>query len=141
MITARLTHPGMIAALAAAGHGSTVLVTDGHYPATTAVGPNATTVHLNLASGSPTVPAVLAIILDTIMVERATLMAPSADALPSAVQEELTDLLSDSVPIERVGRHDFYTLARTPDLALCVVTGDNRRFANILLTIGVLQPG
>ncbi|MGZ4660430.1 MAG: RbsD/FucU family protein [Arthrobacter sp.] len=141
MITARLTHPEMIAALAAAGHGSTVLLTDGHYPAKTAVGPNTRTVHLNLTAGTPTVPEVLSVVLDTIPVEQATLISPSADALPSAVQEEILQLLPDPVPIACVGRHDFYALARNPDLALCVVTGDNRRFANVLLTIGVLRPG
>jgi L-fucose mutarotase len=140
MITARLTHPDMIAVLAAAGHGSTVLLTDGHYPARTAVGPNSTTVQLNLTAGSPTVPAVLSVVLETIAVERATLISPSADALPSAVQDEIAELLPPQIPLERVGRQDFYALARTPDLALCVVTGDSRRFANVLLTIGVLQP-
>lgn len=141
MITASLTHPEMIAALAAAGHGSTVLLTDGHYPAKTAVGPNTQTVHLNLTSGSPTVPEVLSVVLETIPVERATLITPSADALPSGVQEEILQMLPGSVLIARVGRQDFYALAREPDLALCVVTGDNRRFANVMLTIGVLHPG
>ncbi|WP_285247698.1 MULTISPECIES: RbsD/FucU domain-containing protein [unclassified Pseudarthrobacter] len=140
MITARLTHPNMLAALAAAGHGSSVLLTDGHYPAKTAVGRHAQTVHLNLTSGTPTVPEVLTIVLDTIPVEQATLISPSADALPSVVQHEILQLLPDPIPIAYVGRHDFYALARTTDLALCVVTGDNRRFANVLLTIGVLNP-
>ncbi len=141
MIRASLTHPEMIAALAAAGHGSTVLLTDGHYPAKTAVGPNTQTVHLNLTSGSPTVPEVLSVVLETIPVERATLITPSADALPSGVQQEILQMLPGSVPVARVGRQDFYALAREPDLALCVVTGDNRRFANVMLTIGVLHPG
>ncbi|GAP55105.1 D-ribose pyranase 2 [Arthrobacter sp. Hiyo6] len=102
MITARLTHPEMIAALAAAGHGSTVLLTDGHYPAKTAVGPNTQTVHLNLTAGTPSVPEVLSVVLDTIPVEHATLISPSADALPSAVQEEILQLLPDPVPIAYV---------------------------------------
>lgn len=139
MITARLTHPEMMAAFAAAGHGSTVLVTDGHYPAKTAVGPNTQTVHLNLTAGLPTVPEVLSVVLDTIPVERATLISPSADALPSEVQHEILQLLPEPVPVAYVGRQDFYALARSPDLALCVVTGDIRRFANVLLTIGVLR--
>lgn len=140
MISARLTHPEMIAALAAAGHGSTVLLTDGYYPARTAVGPNAQTVHLNLTKGTPTVPEVLSVVLETIAVEKATLISPSADALPSVVQEDVRRLLPEATPMEHVGRHDFYALARTPDLALCVVTGDDRRFANVLLTIGVVPP-
>jgi len=42
----RLTHPEILAALASAGHGSTVLLADGHYPAATAAGPHAITVAL-----------------------------------------------------------------------------------------------
>lgn len=138
MITSTLTHPDIIAALAAAGHGSTVLLTDGHYPAKTAVGVHAQTVHLNLTSGTPAVPEVLKVVLDTIPVEQATLISPSADASPSAVQSEILQLLPENIPVTHVGRHDFYVLARNHDLALCVVTGDNRRFANVLLTVGVL---
>ena len=139
MITSRLTHPDMIAALAAAGHGSTVLLTDGHYHAKTAVGVNARTVHLNLTSGSPGVPEVLKVVLDTIPVEQATLISPSENALPSVVQNEILQLLPENIPATHVGRHDFYALARNHDLALCAVTGDNRRFANVLLTVGVLS--
>lgn len=139
MINNRLIHPDMLAALAAAGHGSTVLITDGHYPAKTAVGPNATTVHLNLAADLPTVPAVLAVVLETIALEKVTRITPSADAVPSAVHEEIDRLLPSGVEKEFVNRFDFYALARANDLALCVVTGDTRRFANVLLTVGVLK--
>jgi L-fucose mutarotase len=36
-----------------------------------------------------------------------------------------------------VTRAEFYALARDPNLALCIVTGDTRRFCNALLTVGV----
>ena len=51
MLTGRLLHPGILAALAGAGHGSLVLVADANYPATTTRGPNAAVVHLNLTPG------------------------------------------------------------------------------------------
>jgi len=133
----RLIHPVILAALARAGHGSTVLIADGHYPAGTAVGVNATTVHLNLEAGVPTVPAVLSVLLETVPVEKVTRIQPSEDALPSQVQAEIDSLLNDQIPSELVERFDFYDAARSRDLALCVVTGDERRFANVLLTIGV----
>lgn len=138
MISGSLIHPGIISALAAAGHGSTVLITDSHYAAKTAVGPNADRIFLNLTAGSPTVPQVLSVLLDTVTVENATVISPSSDALPSQVQEEIRVLMPSAVPIGSVSRNEFYALARTPDLALCVVTGDTRRFANVLLTLGVL---
>jgi L-fucose mutarotase len=130
MIANRLIHPTILATLAEAGHGSTVLIADGHYPARTAVGVNARTVHLNLEAGVPTVPAVLELILESVSIEKFTRMRPSPEAPPSSIHEEIEAL------IERGA--SFYDLARASDLALCVVTGDTRRFANVLLTIGVL---
>jgi L-fucose mutarotase/ribose pyranase (RbsD/FucU family) len=35
-----------------------------------------------------------------------------------------------------VARHEFYLATRTDDLALVIVTGDERWYANVLLTIG-----
>jgi len=37
-------------------------------------------------------------------------------------------------------RFAFYDLARGPDLALAIATGERRIYANILLTIGVVPP-
>ena len=55
----RLTHPEILDALAAAGHGAKVLITDGNYPASTKLGENAVLTYLNLAPGKPTVTEVL----------------------------------------------------------------------------------
>lgn len=38
------------------------------------------------------------------------------------------------------GRLEFYSTCREPDLAVCVATGDNRLYANILRTIGYIPP-
>ena len=45
-----------------------------------------------------------------------------------------------SVPLQRLGRLEFYATCREPDLAVCVATGDNRLYANILLTVGYIPP-
>ena len=37
-------------------------------------------------------------------------------------------------------RWDFYDMARGRDLALAIATGEQRTYANLLLTIGVVQP-
>jgi hypothetical protein len=39
-----------------------------------------------------------------------------------------------------LGRLDFYAACRESDLALCVATGDDRLYANVLLTIGYITP-
>ncbi|MDT5026106.1 MAG: L-fucose mutarotase, partial [Micromonosporaceae bacterium] len=69
MLRYPLTHPEIIGALAAAGHGSTVLLADANYPHATAVGPNARRVFLNLRAGQIPVDDVLATVLDAIPVE------------------------------------------------------------------------
>jgi L-fucose mutarotase/ribose pyranase (RbsD/FucU family) len=42
------------------------------------------------------------------------------------------------VSFEAVERLAFYDLARTPDVAVVIATGDTRQYANLLLTIGVV---
>src|SRR5665647_2392156 len=98
MLTTQLTHPTLLAALAAAGHGSKVLIADSNYPHATAHGPNAQVVHLNLSRGLVNGPDVLTAITSVIKVESAAVMAPGTDLLP--VHEEYRQLLGADVPLE-----------------------------------------
>jgi L-fucose mutarotase len=134
----RLTHPGLIGALAAAGHGSTVLLADANYPHATAVGPNARTVHLNLRPGQVPVDDILETVLTAIPVESAFVMQPE-DGPEPPVFGRFRELLGNVAP-QPLARFDFYTAARRPDLAVAVASGDQRLYANILLTIGVVTP-
>ena len=77
MLKQRLTHPEILEALASAGHGSRVLITDGNYPASTQLGDNAALVYLNLAPGMPTATDVLKVVLTAIPVEEAAVMEPT----------------------------------------------------------------
>ena len=77
MLLTELLHPEILAALAGAGHGSTVLLADGHYPASTAVGRQARTVYLNLTPGVLDVSSVLDVLLRTIPIETAAVMVPA----------------------------------------------------------------
>jgi len=47
------------------------------------------------------------------------------------------DALGDEVPFEAVERFAFYDLARTSEVAVVIATGDQRQWANLLLTVGV----
>jgi L-fucose mutarotase len=49
-------------------------------------------------------------------------------------------MLGPALPLQSLERLEFYAACREPDLAVCVVTGDNRLYANILLTIGYIPP-
>jgi L-fucose mutarotase len=133
-----LTHPDIIGALAAAGHGSTVLLADANYPHATAVGPNARNVYLNLRPGQVPVDDILVTVLSAVPVESAFVMQPD-DGPEPPVFGRFRDLL-ETVALQPLARADFYTAARRPDLALAIASGDQRLFANILLTIGVVTP-
>lgn len=135
MLTIQLTHPPLLAALAAAGHGSKVLIADSNYPHATAHGPNATVVHLNVSRGLVSGPDALAAIASVISIESAAVMAPGDEFLP--VHDEYREQLGADVPVAIMERFDFYEACRSLDLALLVATGEDRIYANLLLTIGV----
>lgn len=147
MLTTPLLHPQMLSALAAAGHGSLVLIADGNYPASTALGRNATVVHLNLSPGTVDAVTILTAVVGAVPIEAATVMAPVPDG-PYALDQdppiwsyfaETLDLGAPVVALDPVERMAFYDLAATDEVALVVVSGDTRLYGNILLRIGVRQ--
>lgn len=135
MLTYDLIHPPLLAALASAGHGSRILIADGHFPCSTHTNPAAAMIHLNLRPGLLNVDQVLETLLEAIPVEHATVM--DSDGPPVPAHEGYRAALGAHVPFERVERFAFYDLARTPDIAVVIATGDQRQYANLLLTVGV----
>lgn len=138
MLRSPLLHPTILAALARAGHGSKVLIADGNYPAWTRRGPNAEVVHLALAPGMPPVTDVLRVLGEVTPIEAAEVMTPPAGSPEPTVFAELRALLS--VPLTALEREPFYRAAGSSDVALTIVTGEERLYANVLLTIGVVPP-
>lgn len=139
MLRTRLIHPEILAALAAAGHGSRVLISDGNFPHATATPAGARRVFLNLSPGRVTVTEVLEAVAPTVPLEAAAVMRPH-DADVPAVLGEYRSLLPPGLPVEVVDRLDFYELTRRPEVTLAVATGDQRLYANLLLTIGYVDP-
>jgi L-fucose mutarotase len=138
MLKTRLLHPEILAALGEAGHGAQVLIADGNYPLATRSNPDGYRVFLNLEPGKLTVTDVLSVLMDAIPIEAAHVMGPDDGSEPS-IYEDFRALLPDN-PLNRLGRFDFYDMARGPDTALAIATGEQRIYANILLTIGVVKP-
>ena len=139
MLRFPLIHPPLLAALAACGHGGKVLIADANYSHSTNAGPRATLIHLNLRPGLVTVDQVLAPVLSAVPVEAAHVMMP-ADGSEPAVFAAYRTLLGPAVPLQPLDRFGFYAACREPDLAVCVATGDDRLYANILLTVGFITP-
>ncbi len=138
MLKQRLIHPHILEALASAGHGSKILITDGNYPASTQLGENAELVYLNLAPGKLTVTEVLDILLTATPVEEAAVMSPDEGPEPPIFQE-FRSLMPD-LDLTKWDRFEFYEEASGPDTCVQIVTGEQRIYANILLTIGVVLP-
>jgi L-fucose mutarotase len=134
-----LIHPPLLAALGAAGHGGKVLIADANYSHSTNISPAAALIHLNLRPGLVTVDQVLEPVLSAVPVEAAAVMQPDDGSIP-AVFARYRALLGEELPLLPLGRLDFYAECRKPDLAVCVATGDDRLYANLLLTIGYITP-
>ncbi|WP_112134640.1 RbsD/FucU domain-containing protein [Glycomyces dulcitolivorans] len=135
MLTTELIHPPILAALAAAGHGSRVLIADGNYPAATARNPLAALVHLNLRPGVLTVDEILDPLLTAVVIESAAVMSPP-DRRPVAAHAGFQAAMP-GVEIVQLDREPFYAESRGGDVALVIASGDRRAYANLLLTIGV----
>jgi L-fucose mutarotase len=136
VIKHRLIHPVILEALASAGHGAKVLITDGNYPASTCIGDNASLVYLNLSPGKPTVTEVLDILLTAIVIEDAAVMMPASGTEPPIFQEFRS--LMPELPLTKFERFEFYEEASGSDTCLQIVTGEQRIYANLLLTLGVV---
>jgi L-fucose mutarotase len=138
MLKTGLLHPGILQALGESGHGSQVLIADGNYPLRSGTADAAHRVYLNLAPGMVGVTDVLRALVGAIPVEGARVMGPDDGSEPP-IFADFRGLL-EGIELERLGRHPFYEAARGRDVTLAIATGDQRLYANILLTIGVVPP-
>lgn len=139
MLRTRLQHPAILQTLAAAGHGAQILITDGHYPASTRTDSNATRIYLNLAPDLLSVTDILSVLADTLAIEEATVMAPPEGQEP-AIFQLFRQTLPANASMRKMSRFEFYDhCIDNKDLCLVLVSGDTRQYANILLTFGVTK--
>jgi L-fucose mutarotase len=147
MLKGPILHPGILHALGRSGHGSKVLISDGNFPHWTTKGANAEFVALNLAPGVLGVTEVLRVLALAIPIEAAAVMAPNkggpyAMAGDPPIWDEYRKVLAGAgtpmelVPIERFA---FYEAAAGREVCLTIATGEQKIYANLLLTIGVVR--
>ncbi len=140
MLKTKLLHPEILSALCSAGHGSKVLIADGNYPFATRAHPNARRVYLNLAPGLLGVTDVLRVLVDTIPIEAAYVMLTDNGEAPP-IHAEFRAILPADLTLQPLQRQAFYDAVRLDaDTSLVIATGEQRIFANIILTIGVVSP-
>lgn len=138
MLTTKLLHPEILEALGSSGHGGKVLIADGNYPFVTRANPAAKRVYLNFTPGKLNAVEVLEVLVGAIPIESADVMTPDSGDEPS-IFVDFRRLLPN-LELKKNGRFAFYDLARDPDCCLVIATGEQRIYANILLTIGVVPP-
>ncbi len=138
MIKSKLLHPEILRVLGTAGHGSSILIADGNYPFVTGSNPDAERVYLNISPGLITVTQALEAVASVTPIEAAHVMIPDDGSEPPVFAEFRQFL--PHLELTRHGRFPFYDLARANDVALVIATGEQRIYANLLLTIGVIPP-
>lgn len=148
MLYSELIHPKISEVLARAGHSAKILIADGNYPASSAIGPKAKLVSLNLSPGLVTVAQVLKVLLTAIPIEAVSTMGMPADdpyVLPHdpPVWNEYRSILAAvglSIELRPISRWEFYDAVDSRDHVLTIQTGDQALWANLLLTVGVRTP-
>ena len=134
MLKGKLIHPDIMAALALCGHGDKVLIADGNYPLDSKTGDSAL-VYLGLMPGTPTGPQVLEAIQSVVNVEKAEVMNPDDGTTPE-IFGTFREML-DGMELDMLGRYEFYDACMAEDaIVLAISTGEQRVFANILVTVG-----
>jgi L-fucose mutarotase len=145
MLRHQLIHPKINEVLGRAGHHAKILIADGNYPASSAIGPRAELVSLNLMPGVVTCTQVLQAIVsaipidiaNTMMYETTGIYALHEDPPVWADYRKVFKEANLDLQLEPIERWEFYKAVATPDHVLTIQTADQQRFANLLLSIGV----
>lgn len=133
MLKTGCIHPDIMRVVSLCGHGDKILIADGNYPLASKAG-EAGKVYLGLTAGTPTVTQVLEALSGEVNFEKAEVMVPPEGE--PAIFEEFRRLLG-GMELSGLGRYEFYDACCEPGVRLAISTGEQRTFANILLTLGV----
>ena len=145
MLRHKLIHPKINEVLGRAGHHARILIADGNYPSSSAIGPRAELVSLNLMPGVVNCTQVLEAVVSaipieaihTMMYEKTGPYALSEDPPVWAQYRQVLKSAKVNLELQPIEKWDFYKAVATPDHVLTIQTADQQRYANILLTVGV----
>lgn len=136
MINGEVIHPEVLKVLASSGHGSNILIADGHFPFSAGAPTSVSRVYLNYCPGLIKVPDILGPLLKMIDVEAVAAPVPDDGSEPP-IFPEYRKLLPKNLEIRKLKRFDFYAAVNTPNTTLLIASGDTRTYACILLTFGL----
>ena len=137
MLKTAVIHPTILEVLSRSGHFAQVVIADGNLPVAAMTGANSTTVHLNFRPGMLDAVQVLEGILEICPIQGATVMEKPAEA-NSEIHDKYKALLGD-VTWNEMERWAFYEQIRDKSTTLIIQTGEQRRFANLILSVGMVK--
>jgi len=137
MLKTDCIHPELLRTLASCGHGDKLLIADGNYPFDSNVNKNAARIYLNLTRGIPLVTDVLKVLNNTISIENIEVMIPDSGEEPY-IFNEFRKILDKGMELNKLGRFKFYEESKKDNIKMVIATGEQRVYANILLTIGIV---
>jgi L-fucose mutarotase len=148
MLKAKLLHPEILGGLASAGHLATILIADGNYPSGTKPNPRAKVIWANFTPGVVDACTVLRLVSGVVPIEAVEVMAPAksgqyAMAGDPPIWQEYRKILREGSDFRgeliQKQKPEFNRDAQSEDLAMVIATAETQIYANILLTIGVVQ--
>jgi L-fucose mutarotase len=148
MLRSKLLHPEILAGLASAGHLAKVLISDGNYPSSTKPNPRAKIVWANFTPGIVDACTILRLVCGLVPIETVQVMAPARSGMYAMdhdppIWDEYRKILRQEASFHgelvQLQKPQFNAQAQSEDLALIVATAETQIYANILLTIGVVQ--
>jgi L-fucose mutarotase len=148
MLKTKLLHPEILGGLAAAGHLATILIADGNYPSATKPNPRAKIVWANFTPGIVDACTILRLICGLVPIEAVQVMAPAksgpyAMAHDPPIWQEYRKILRETADFRgdfvQHQKSEFNRETQGEDLALVIATAETQLYANILITVGVVQ--
>jgi L-fucose mutarotase len=148
MLKTKLLHPEILGGLAAAGHLATILIADGNYPSATKPNPRAKIVWANFTPGIVDACTILRLICGLVPIEAVQVMAPAksgpyATAHDPPIWQEYRKILRETADFRgdfvQHQKPEFNRQTQGEDLALVIATAETQIYANILITVGVVQ--
>lgn len=148
MLKLPILHPEILAALGEAGHLSRVLISDGNYPHITRANPRAKIVWANFVPGVLDAATALKMVTAAVPVEQVHVMEPEksgAYAMPgeppiwATFRQILKDHAGFTEALIPLQKPQFNALAGAPELCLLIATAETAIWANVMITIGVVQ--
>ena len=139
----KIISPALLKALCEMGHGDTLVIADGNFPAES-VGKNAIVIRYDAIGVTPLLEAILELFpLDTYVEKPVSLMeVVPGDTVETPIWEEYKSLLREAdargdAMVENVERFAFYEKAK--GAYLVIATSESALYANIILQKGVIK--